>query len=427
MCAVNRRAFLARSLVIGSPASLAGCPLSFEQGLFNECRAAVERPDIVAPLAAQAWNGLEADQVWDSHAHLFGNGHSGQGVWLHPSYEALVSMPKARRVFFQDAACGGRDESRLDQAIVERLSRLADALPPGAKVILLGFDLVHDESGAPRKDVSAFHIPDEYALRVARAKPGRFEWMASIHPYRADAVDALEAARRNGARGVKWLPPAMGIDPTSPRCDPFYEAMRRLDVPLLVHVGEEQAVKGAGMHPFSNPLMLRHPLDRGVRVIAAHCATLGESPDIDGGRDPSKAPNVRNIDLFARLMREARYEKLLFGDLSAITQINRAWSIPLLIGWKQWHHRFLNGSDYPLPGVMPLFSLKALVSEGLLAEDAVPALRELRRANALVFDFVLKRSLRYRGERFADAAFETRRFFEKPGSVPGPSRVSRIP
>src|SRR5688500_13978708 len=102
MCAVNRRDFLSRSLVLGAATPLAGCPLSFEQGLFNECRAAVERPELVAPLVARAWEGLRADRVWDSHAHLFGNGRSGQGVWIHPSYEELVSMPKARRIFFED-------------------------------------------------------------------------------------------------------------------------------------------------------------------------------------------------------------------------------------------------------------------------------------------------------------------------------------
>lgn len=418
--ALTRRDFLARSLVLGGAAGLAGCPVSFEQGLFNECRVAIERRDLVAPHVERAWEGLRADRVWDCHAHLFGNGHSGQGIYLHPSYEKLVSMPKARRIFFEDAACGGRDEARLDQGIVDRLALLVEGLRPGAKVILLAFDIAYDATGTARRDISAFQIPNEYAARVARAKPQRFEWMASVHPYRPDAVAALEAARRDGARGVKWLPPAMGIDPASPRCDAFYEAMRRLDMPLLVHVGEEQAVQGAMMHPFANPLLLRHPLERGVRVIAAHCGSLGESPDIDGGRSPDKAPTARNIDLFARLMGEARYEALLFGDLSAVTQINRAWSLPLLIGWKQWHHRFLNGSDYPLPGVMPLFSLDALVKEGLLAEEAVPALRELRRANALLFDLVLKRSLRYRGDRFSDTCFETRPFFERPQPGPGP-------
>jgi hypothetical protein len=60
---------------------------------------------------------------------------------------------------------------------------------------------------------------------------------------------------------------------------------------------------------------------------------------------------------------------------------------------------------------MPLFSLSALVKMGVLAEGHVPAIRELRRANPLLFDFTLKRSLRHRGGGFADAAFETRDFF----------------
>ena len=43
--------------------------------------------------------------------------------------------------------------------------------------------------------------PFQYARRVARTFPRHFEWIASIHPYRRDAVSALEAARGNGARG----------------------------------------------------------------------------------------------------------------------------------------------------------------------------------------------------------------------------------
>ena len=39
-----------------------------------------------------------------------------------------------------------------------------------------------------------------------------------------DAVAALEQAVRDGARAVKWLPSAMGIDPASSRCDPFFQA-----------------------------------------------------------------------------------------------------------------------------------------------------------------------------------------------------------
>jgi mannonate dehydratase len=32
-------------------------------------------------------------------------------------------------------------------------------------------------------------------------------------------------------------------------------------------------------------------------------------------------------------------------------------NLPLLLERQEWHTRFLNGSDYPLPGVIPILSL----------------------------------------------------------------------
>lgn len=108
---------------------------------------------------------------------------------------------------------------------------------------------------------------------------------------------------------------------------------------------------------------------------------------------------------------ERRYEGRLFGDLSAVTQANRAAYLPRLLGMEAWDGRLLNGSDYPLPGIIPIFSLDALVADGVLEERLVRPLRELRHVNALLFDFVLKRNLRFGRRRFPDSAFETRGFF----------------
>ena len=76
-------------------------------------------------------------------------------------------------------------------------------------------------------------------------------------------------AAGHGARAVKWLPPAMGIDPASARCDRFYAAAARLGLALLTHAGEEKAVHGAAEHGFGNPLKLRRALldiQRGTAV-----------------------------------------------------------------------------------------------------------------------------------------------------------------
>ena len=395
-------------------AALGGCKLTLEQGLMGPCRTG--RDLAREAHVAKAWDGLRAERVWDVHTHLFGNGRSGGGIWVEPDYDRPRSIGgRVRHAFFTNAGCVGDDEDRLDQAMVERLARIVDDCPPGAKFMLLAFDFTFDEAGRRREDLTTFAVPDAYAQRIARLKPERFEWIASVHPYRPDALARLEDAKRAGARAVKWLPPAMGIDLASPRCHGFYEALARLDLPLLVHLGEEQAVAGARRHELGNPLHARAALDRGVRVIAAHCATLGESADIDAAKDPARAPMAANFDLFARLMADKRYEGRLFGDLSAVTQANRADLLPRLLAMAPaWEGRLLNGSDYPLPGIMPLFSMNAMVSAGVLDAAVVPALRELRNVNALLFDFVLKRNLRLGGARFPDSAFETRDFFARP-------------
>ena len=405
---MRRRDFLA----LGASSLLAGCklPLTLEQGLMNECRAAI--PASARPLVDAAWSGLRADRVWDVHAHLFGNGRSGCGIWVEPDYDRPRSiMGRVRHAFFKNAGCTGDDDDRLDQGMLARLNALADQCPPGAKFMLLAFDFTFDDAGKRRDDQTTFSVPNAYARRIAQSRPDRFEWIASIHPSRADAVAMLEEAKSQGARAVKWLPPAMGIDLRSPRALLFYDALARLDVPLLVHLGEEQAVAGAKRHDLANPLFVRAALDRGVRVIAAHCASLGHSPDLDANPNADKAPSAANFDLFARLMADKRYEGRLFGDVSAVTQVNRAEYLPRLLAMRAWDGRLLNGSDYPLPGMMPLFSLSRMVADGVLDERLVPPLRELRETNALLFDFTLKRNLKFQGAGLPATTFETREFF----------------
>ena len=150
---------------------------------------------------------------------------------------------------------------------------------------MLAFDYTYDESGSRRPDLSAFHTPNEWAARLQREDPEDFEWIASVHPYRADAIETLELAYKSGARAVKWLPPAMGINPGATRCDDFYAALVRTGLPLLVHGGEEKAVRGSGRQDFGNPLLLRQPLEHGVKVIVAHCASLGQGHDLDKGAE----------------------------------------------------------------------------------------------------------------------------------------------
>src|SRR5688572_27913145 len=141
----------------------------------------------------------------------------------------------ARRLFFLNAGCEHYVPGYVHRGCVERMRNAQVGMCPGVKLVLYAFDRAHDDSGAPDHEASGFYVPDAYARDVARAHPERFECVASIHPYRKDALEALARAKLDGARGVKWLPPAMGIDPASPRCDRFYESLSEKSLPLIAH------------------------------------------------------------------------------------------------------------------------------------------------------------------------------------------------
>lgn len=384
-----------------------------EHGLVNPCRALLPPELARHELVRAAWNGLEARNVWDCHVHLVGTGDSGSGIHLDPAMESLANpLQYAQRLFYLNAGCAHDTPGHVDQSYLERMRNLVDGLAKGAKLLLFAFDCVVGESGAERLQDTSIYVPNRYAAEVARRYPHYFEWAASIHPYRRDCLERLEQACNEGARAVKWLPSAMGIDPASKRCDRFYEELSRRDLPLITHAGRELAIGSAPHQNLGNPLRLRRALEHGVRVVVAHCASLGSDIDLDRG---ANGPKAESFSLFARMMEEPRWEKLLFGDLSALTQVHRA--VPGLVRVLErshWHPRLLNGSDYPLPGVMPIYSVERLAELGLVERSGAPVLRQIREHNPILFDFVLKRSLRLDGRSFPASVFETRGFFQ-PG------------
>jgi mannonate dehydratase len=160
-----------------------------------------------------------------------------------------------------------------------------------------------------------------------------------------------------------------------------------------------------------NPLKLRRALEHGVRVVVAHCASMGEDRDLDRGEN---GPLVDSFSLFARLMDDPRFDGRVFGDLSAITQLNRAGAaLASVIERTDWHPRLLNGSDYPLPGIMPLYSVTDMVEQKYIEPAMAPVLTAIRQHNPLLFDFVLKRHLRSSGRQLHRSVFATKPFFTR--------------
>ena len=412
---MNRRRALCCSaaLAAGLFTALAAGTAGPRGGWRNPCRGPLPRELAQHDLVLSAWDGLDPAQVWDAHAHLLGTGDSGSGCrvhaqmhqWWHPG-EVL------RRHAILNAACVPGGAASVDRAYVERLAVLMQDFPAGVQWCLFAFDHACDEAGREHQDWTTFHVPNDYAARISAGAPERVRWVASVHPYRADAVVRLQAAISGGAVAVKWLPSAMNIDLRHPRCRPVYELLARHGVPLIVHCGEEKAVPGAGRDDFGNPLLVRAPLEAGVRVIVAHAASLGHARDLDRRSQPRRSA----FELWARLMDEPAWRDRLLADVSAVFQLNRAPEVwRTLLTRDDWHPRLLHGSDYPLPGVMPLYSAERLAAAGLLTADTVPVLDAIREHNPLLFDFVLKRHLRAGGSRLNAGVFESRRHLQPQG------------
>lgn len=264
------------------------------------------------------------------------------------------------------------------------------------KSAILALDKHYNEDGRVDIDKTQFYVPNSYVYDLSQKYQDLFIPVISVHPYRKDALEELEHWAARGVKMVKWLPNAMGIDPSLARNDAFYEIMKRYDMVLLSHVGHEQAVGGEAEQELGNPLRLRRPLDHGVTVIMAHCASLGTCRDLDN--PDLKSNNVACFDLFLKMAEEKRYEQLLYGDISAMLQTNRLpQPIIELLRRPDLSERLVNGTDYPLIAINSLIRTKDLVKNGLITTEERQALNEIYEYNPLLFEFVAKRTIRLPG------------------------------
>jgi predicted TIM-barrel fold metal-dependent hydrolase len=345
-------------------------------------------------LVKRAFDDVDDAQLLDYHTHVAGVGSQGTGAFVNPKMRTWQHPLHRLKFEVYLSAAGVEDERDADRQFISRLSELVRHTGRKGRHRILAFDKNYNADGSENLEKTEFYVPNEYVFSLADAHADIFEPVISVNPYRADATLELERWAARGARCVKWLPNAMGIDPSDERCDSFYVKMKQLGLVLLSHGGEEKAVEAEEDQRLGNPLLLRRALDHGVKTIVAHCAGLGTSVDLD---DPAR-PQVSNFRLFLRLMEEKRYEGLVFGDISAMTQANRIGEpLSTILAREDLHGRLVNGSDYPLPAVNALIRTHPLTRAGYLDEDDREPLREIYGFNPLLFDFVLKRRLRLPG------------------------------
>ena len=371
----------------------AGQPKEMEKNISDGAKSLIE----------SAYADVDSQNLHDHHVHIVGiDKKVGTEVnpkmlsWFHPLHKIKTQIYLS--------ASGVDNLENANAEYIERLVKLISNNKNHGKFHILAFDHHYNSDGAMNDSKSEFYVSNDYMFGVYEKYPDLFVPVISVHPYRKDALQELEKWAKKGVKWIKWLPNAQGIDASNPRIDEYYKMMKKYDMILLTHVGEEQAVEADEDQKLGNPLLFRRPLDAGVKVVMAHCASLGSDEDLDNGNK-----KVPSFELFMRLMNEKKYENLLYGEISAMTQFNRLPTpILALLENPNLHKRLVNGSDYPLPAINIIIQTKSLVKYGMITKQERKYLNEIYQYNPLIFDYVLKRTIRHpkTGAKFNKVVFE---------------------
>lgn len=373
--------------------NFSGIPEQMETNLSSGAKALIEK----------AYADVDSRKLVDYHTHIVGLDEK-QGTSVNPKMLSWWYPINRIKTSVYLSGSGVTDVEKANQQYIGRLLSLVISNPHHGKQQILAFDHNYNSDGTINYEKSEFYVSNEHVWQLSQKYQDIFTPVISVHPYRKDAIPEITKWAEKGVRWIKWLPNAQGIDASSPRLDEYYQTMKKYDMILLTHTGEEQAVEAEDDQKLGNPLLFRKPLDIGIKVVMAHCASLGEDEDLD-----NPGHKVPSFDLFMRLMDNQKYDGLLYGEISAMTQFNRLPK-PLLtlLERTDLHHRLVNGSDYPLPAINVVIHTRSLVKYGMITDQEREYLNEIYKYNPLVFDYVLKRTIRHpkSGAGFNKAVFE---------------------
>jgi predicted TIM-barrel fold metal-dependent hydrolase len=301
----------------------------------------------------------------DFHVHVVGTGAGGTGCWMRSGgWRKPMENWMCRHIGLPLSAFKGD----FDRLYADRLVQLVRDSSLDAAVILAQ-EAVYNERGE-KLHCGSFYVPNDYVLQLARRHP-EFIPAVSIHPARKDALDELDRCISERAALLKILPNCHNIDCSLPRYRKFWERMAEARLPLLAHTGGEHTLPVVDAR-LADPRTLKLPLECGVTVIAAHCATKS------GLFDPDY------LNVLIEMM--ACYPRL-YADNSAfnIPVRSRAFRTSLQAPLVD---RLVHGSDFPVLVFGHWAWMRGLIDRATLA-------RWQSNPNVLERDCQIKRAIGY--------------------------------
>ena len=347
-------------------------------------------------LINQAFSDLPANSsIIDLNVQLRGFGTDDSGTWINPQRRSFWAFNEKLDDQCFLSAGGVKKFQHADSEYLSRLQSLAKNFGRPVKIFLAALDKTYAPDGRLLEADSPFFVPNEYVEKIAKEHPGSFLPVISIHPYRKNALADLEHWGEQGIKYLKWLPSSMGINPADERILPFYTIMKKFKMVLISQVGKDPSSPPNDFADYANPLLLKLPLKLQIPVVVTSLASMGNCQDLEIPQEVT-GKSIPCFDLLWRMLQNPHYQKLLYADLAGITSyyhlgrpLTTILENPLL------HERIINGSDYPLPAFNILIRTKELAKQGLISNEQRALLNEIYDFNPLLFDFVVKRTLRH--------------------------------
>ncbi len=300
---------------------------------------------------------------FDMHLHVVGRGTDinqvNENVYFYPDDNNLFFTRILYSMVEKDLEKLGAD---LDQngmvdtgEYLELVYQYLRASEEIDCVVLLGLDAVYDPgSGRLDKKRTDIWVSNRFLAKKVKELNGRldredpetrkkrFFYGGSVSPNRKDWREELEFVIGDpNAVLIKLIPSAQHIRLRDRKHKPYYELLADHHMPLLCHVGPEYSFpEGLREWRLDNFRYLDRPLESGVTVISAHCATPVFPPPI----------NKNEVKEFLAFMKSANPGRKvqLWGDISAFSLSTRIPIVQEVV--KTFPAKWLvNGSDFPIP------------------------------------------------------------------------------